>query len=206
MEQRTSSVTIPTTTTGPLSQSVNVNIDNNMLERKSDLLEPTNRSQGINNLLKSILHKNSQKSSKSKSNDNNRNSIQESFIKDKIVSPVQSIKDNLFSRFLKLFRREPKAPKQLMKEQRVYVELDRQSKKSPEFKSDSYHIPEAGEVKLKEESQKSPDTESLSGRLPQDLLLNIGRRKPKEIKPISSQDSYRKFLMKLEKSNGRNES
>ena len=203
MEQRTSSVTKPTTTTGPLSQSVNVNIDNNLSERKSDLLEPTNRSQGINNLLQSILQKNSQKINKFKSNDNNRNSIQESFIKERIVSPVQSIKDNLFSRFLKLFRREPKAPKKSKKEQRVYVELDRQSKKSPIFKLDS----KAEEDKIEEtQSSLSSETESRSGRLPQDLLFNIGRRKLKEAKPISSQDSYKKFLKKLEQTNGRNES
>ena len=234
MEQKTSSVTRPATTISKVPSS-KAHIDNNDLERKDDLQDnyretDTNNDGDIdanqsrnpfkdNNLLQRILQKYKVKTSEK------NGKIQHKIEREKTLSPIQSIKEKLFGRFIQFLRgkpkqksafslrRESKVAKGLMKEN---SESKRNPKQAPEFKEENKGINDLHEsqeeLPTNKDSVEVMNNVDPSGepkpqnRIPQSFLHNFGRYKSKESSPPSSQDSYRNFLKKLEKKNGRNES
>ena len=157
----------------------NNGIDNMKLERKQDLEnniaendEHNENDKKTKQLLKSILQNFKSKTSKS-------------IPKKKPLTPIQSIKENLFARFLRYFRREPK-----------HVKM---SSVTPTFATSSTSTTMPFEI------PNTPD-KIKDVRIPQNFIESFSRKKPSQQNQPSSQDSYRNFLRKLKKTNGRNES
>lgn len=168
-EQRITSAARTTTLT-------NNGIDNKKLERKQDLEnnhtkndKSSENDMATKKLLKSILQNFKSKSSKSTP-------------KKKPLSPIQSIKENLFARFLRYFRREPKQIKM---------------KSVPPILSTTTTRP----LTTPDIADKLNDV-----RIPQNFIETFSRKKSSQQSQPTSQDSYRNFLRKLKKTNGRNES
>ena len=115
LEQRTSSVPTSTTTTRPLP-ATNTHIDNvDEYQRRSDLRDNYSVLRKKNqrndprkqNILQLILRKYKNKHLDNKSNVLEKKLVQkpsEEIVKEKSVSPIQSIKESLFGRFLKYFQ------------------------------------------------------------------------------------------------------
>ena len=115
LEQRTSSVPTSTTTTRPLP-ATNTHIDNvDEYQRRSDLRDNYSVIRKENqrndprkqNILQLILRKYKNKHLDNKSNVLEKKLVQkpsEEIVKEKSVSPIQSIKESLFGRFLKYFQ------------------------------------------------------------------------------------------------------
>ena len=188
------SVTKSTTTTARPSSAHTDNGEQDLRDNYSELTENTKKyPKKQHNILELILQK---YKSKPQTNivkeERNVPKPPKIIMKTKSLSPVQSIKENLFGRFLKYFRGEP------LKKKFTFAEPKQFSPPSTTT-SPLYSQPE------READADSPKQEK--ERLPNEFLDNIGRHKNAvNSAPPSSQDSYKRFLMKLDKQKGRNES
>ena len=171
------------TTTSVSEQLTNNGIDNMKLEREQDL---------VNNNVDDIEDGNEKKESKHLLSNILQNyksrEIKRNFQHQKFLSPIQSIKENLFARFLKYFRRKPKS-----------------------VKIQTTTTTAATTTTSTEDPMPSTTTTAMKGvdmRLPQNFIGDFSRKTKPDYRPPSSQDSYRNFLRKLKKNQslGRNES
>ena len=188
MERPATSVTKSTTTTARPSRTHTDNGEQDLRDNYSELTENTKKyPRKQHNLLQLILQKyKSKPQTKFVKEERNVPKPTNIIMKAKSLSPVQSIKENLFGRFLKYFRGEPL------------------NKKVAEPKLFSPPSTTTSQPEL-EAAAKSPKQEK--ERLPNEFLDDIGRHKNLgDSAPPSSQDSYKRFLLKLEKQKGRNES
>ena len=194
MERPATSVTKSTTTTARPSSAHTDTGEQDHWDNHSELTENTKKyPRKQQNLLQLILQKyNSKPQTKIVKEERNVPKPTNIMMKAKSLSPVQSIKENLFGRFLKYFTGEPLHKKVVVAEPKLF---------SPPSTTTSspYSQPkrETGPDGLEEEKE----------RLPNEFLDDIGRHKNEgNSAPPSSQDSYKRFLLKLDKQKGRNES
>ena len=193
MERPATSVTKSTTTTARPSSAHTDTGEQDLRDNYSELTENTKKyPRKQHNILQLILQKyKSKPQTKIVKEERNVPKTTNIMMKAKSLSPVQSIKENLFGRFLKYFRGEPVHKKVMVAEPKLFS--------PPSTTTSSYSQPkrETAADGLKKEKE----------RIPNEFLDDIGRHKNEgDSAPPSSQDSYKRFLLKLEKQKGRNES
>ena len=184
------SVTKSTTTTARPSSAHTDNGEQDLLHNYSGLSANTKKyPRKQHNLLQLILKKYKTKPQKTMvKQEINVPKPANLVMKAKSASPIQSIKESLFGRFLKYFRGKP-IRKPMLAEPKLF---------SPTLTL-STHQPK---IKTKMDDEENQESE----RIPNEFLEDIGRHKGAGVTdPPSSQDTYKRFLLKLEKENGRNE-